>query len=145
MQTVKCTLADVDILAEMNRQLIEDEKSDNAMSLGELKERMLGFPETKYTAYIFKENSKTVGYALVDISVKPYYLRQFFISKAHRGRHMGQTAFGLLLKELNTNEIDVEVLSHNEAGLAFWGRLGFKERSRYLRLNKENNYGIHNN
>jgi RimJ/RimL family protein N-acetyltransferase len=40
----------------------------------------------------------------------------------------------MLLKEkLNIDTIDIEVLSWNEAGKAFWEKLGFIERSRYMR------------
>lgn len=40
MQIKKCTLTDTDILSKLNRQLIEDEQSDNSMTLEELEHRM---------------------------------------------------------------------------------------------------------
>ena len=39
----KCTLEDVPKLALLNKQLIDDEKSNNSMSIKELEERMQVF------------------------------------------------------------------------------------------------------
>ena len=38
----KCSLSDVEELAQLNKLLIEDEKSDNTMNIAELKARMNG-------------------------------------------------------------------------------------------------------
>ncbi|MGQ9779190.1 MAG: GNAT family N-acetyltransferase [Bacillota bacterium] len=77
-----------------------------------------------------------MGYALVDMTRKPLYLRQFFIDRGCRRKGFGTTTFHLLLKELETDTIDIELLSWNEAGLGFWKSLGFKERSIYMRYEK---------
>ena len=55
----KCSLSDVEELAQLNKLLIEDEKSDNTMNIEELKARMHGFLENDYDAYFFMEE-KTV-------------------------------------------------------------------------------------
>ena len=57
----KCSLLDIDKLAELNKQLIEDEKSDNRMNISELKSRMKGFLQTEYSAYFFLEEDAIVG------------------------------------------------------------------------------------
>ena len=129
----KCTYKDIDKLTQLNKQLIEDEMSDNVMSIEELKNRMTTFLDTDYEAYFFTVNSEVIGYALINISVKPIYLRQFLISREYRRNHYGETAFMLLKEKLNIDTIDIEVLSWNEAGKAFWEKLGFIERSRYMR------------
>ena len=129
----KCTDQNIEKLAELNKQLIEDEMSDNTMSAEELKNRMRTFLDTDYEAYFFKINSEVIGYALVNISVQPVYLRQFLICREYRRKHYGEEAFQLLMEKLNVNTIDVEVLSWNEAGSRFWEKLGFVERSRYMR------------
>ena len=134
MEIVKCLPADAALLAAMNKQLIEDEGSDNPMTPGELEERMRGFLSTRYDAYFFTEEGEAVGYALVDSKASPLYLRQFFICRGRRRDHRGTPAFRLLMRELGTDTIDVEVLSRNEPGARFWESLGFEERSRYLRL-----------
>lgn len=132
----KCTTNDTDRLAVLNKQLIEDEKSDNKMSMPELRDRMRLFLETDYDAYFFMEGSDVVGYALVRKNAEPIYLRQFLIEREFRRRHFGKTALGLLLSELETDTLDLEVLTRNEAGRRFWESCGFTERSRYLRLSK---------
>ena len=53
MQLQKCSIKDVAKLALLNKQLIEDEKSDNAMNINELEKRMKEFLETDYSAYFF--------------------------------------------------------------------------------------------
>ena len=132
----KCSLKDVDRLAELNKQLIEDEKSDNKMNMQELRSRMEMFLQTDYSAYFFWENNEVVGYALVNEHSKPVYLRQFLIERKYRRNHLGSKAVELLINELAVSEMDIEVLSWNETGLKFWENCGFVERSRYMRLSK---------
>ena len=134
MTIKKCSIEDIDKLTELNKQLIEDENSDNNMNLEELKSRMSMFLQNDYYAYFFLEDNKVVGYALVNNNSKPMYLRQFLIERTYRRRHLGRQAIELLIKELAVSEIDTEVLSWNETGLKFWEDCGFVERSRYLRL-----------
>ncbi|MCQ2503438.1 MAG: GNAT family N-acetyltransferase [Saccharofermentans sp.] len=132
----KCTIKDVKRLAELNKQLIEDEKSDNKMNLYELEVRMRSFLEQDYCAYYFMEDANIIGYALVNINVDPLYLRQFLIERAYRRNHYGKRAVDLLLQELKVDSLDIEVLSWNEVGMKFWEDCGFIERSRYMRLSK---------
>lgn len=136
MNLKKCSAQDAEKLAELNKQLIENEKSDNKMSLCELQDRMKSFLETDYTAYLFMEDNRIIGYALVNTRAEPLYLRQFFIARNFRRNHKGRRAFELLLDELKTDKIDLEVLSWNEAGLKFWQSCGFAERSRYMRFSR---------
>lgn len=69
----------------------------------------------------------------MDHSRDPLYLRHFFICRDSRRQGLGTAAFHLLLQELKTESIDVEVMWWNERGHKFWQSLGFKERSIYLR------------
>jgi len=132
----KCTIEDGVKLAELNKQLIEDEKSDNKMNLAELEARMRTFLEHDYCAYFFMEDVNIIGYALVNINANPLYLRQFLIERTYRRNHFGKKAIELLLQELEVNSLDIEVLSWNEVGIKFWENCGFIERSRYMRLSK---------
>ena len=134
MTIKKCSLKDADRLAELNKQLIEDEKSDNQMNMEELKSRMEMFLQTDYSAYFFLEENEVVGYALVNPHSRPVYIRQFLIGRAYRRNHFGRKAVALLMEELAVSEIDTEVLSWNETGLKFWENCGFAERSRLMRL-----------
>lgn len=131
--TVLCNHKDLDTLAVMNKQLIEDEKSDNQMTIPQLKNRMKEFIEADYKAYFFVLDDEIVGYALINICKSPFYLRQFFICREYRRKHYGKKAFTAIMKELNTSIIDIEVLTLNEVGQSFWRSMGFKERSIYMR------------
>jgi ribosomal protein S18 acetylase RimI-like enzyme len=128
---------DLDLLAQVNQQLIEDEMHDNPMDLDQLKERMGKFIHSVYKAYLFYDSMNQVrGYALVDHSKEPLYLRQFFICRDSREQGYGRTAFETLMDFLGTDRIDIEVYHWNVRGYRFWKSLGFKERSIYMRLEK---------
>ena len=133
MQIIKCTEQDIPKLAEMNKQLIEDEKSTNPMNVTELENRMREFLSGEYEAYFFLNENDIAGYALVKTNCSPLYLRQFFIERKFRRMHLGSEAFRLLLEYLDTDSMDIEVLPWNEEGMKFWEKLGFKEISRYMR------------
>lgn len=133
---IQCTDDDLDRLALMNKQLIEDEKHDNPMNVDQLRARMREFIHTDYKAYTFVEGDDVVGYALVNHRQHPLYLRQFFISREYRRSGYGKRAFEKLLVALNTSAIDIEVMYWNEAGYGFWKSLGFKERSVYMRMER---------
>lgn len=133
LQLVTCSNKELEILAVMNKQLIEDEQYDNPMNIDELKNRMERFITSDYKAYLFKEQEIIRGYALVNHSRSPLYLRQFFICRDSRRLGFGRIAFELLLRHLQTNEIDIEVMSWNKTGYEFWKSLGFVERSKYMR------------
>ena len=127
MQIQKCTMKDVSKLALLNKQLIDDEKSNNPMDICELENRMKGFLQTDYSAYFFIESSQIIGYALIRNSSSPLYLRQFLIERNYRKHHYGTQAFQMLLQYLDIKEIDLEVLPCNKNGLAFWKHCGFNE------------------
>ena len=127
MQIQKCTMADVSEFAVLNKQLIEDEKSDNPMNISELEGRMKGFLETDYSAYFFIKDSQIIGYALIRNTSTPLYLRQFLIDRKYRKHHYGTQAFQMLLQYLDIKEIDLEVLPWNKNGRAFWKHCGFHE------------------
>ena len=132
----KITLEDVPQLAVLNKQLIEDEKSNNPMSIEELEERMSGFLNSEYEAFFFLIEETVVGYALVKHSCTPLYLRQFLIAREYRQRHYGTEALRLLLEYLGVDQMDIEVLPWNERGMRFWESCGFKEISRYMRFER---------
>lgn len=137
MHIRKCGIEDSETLALLNKQLIDDEKSDNPMSVAELTERMKGFLSKEYSAYFFEAEDSVLGYALVKTDCKPLYLRQFFIARQYRRQRLGTEAFYALMGLLGADTIDVEVLSHNEAGNRFWENLGFQEISRYMRKSRK--------
>ena len=120
MNIRKCDLKDVENLAILNKQLIDDENSNNSMNIKELEERMKSFLLTDYQAYFFEVDDNIVGYALVKTTCAPMYLRQFLIDRKYRKQHYGTEAFHSLIRYLGVDNIDIEVLSWNEAGKHFW-------------------------
>ena len=134
MKIIPCTQADTEILAAMNKQLIEDERHDNPMDIPQLQERMAGFLSGDYIAvFCADDKSNILGYALVNKTASPLYLRQFFICRESRRKGYGKQFFSQLLEYLGTDMIDIEVIVWNEAGKAFWENLGFQPRSIYMR------------
>jgi len=124
----ECTLEDITLLAEMNKQLIEDEKSNNPIDIIQLQNRMADFLRNGYRAFFFTVNKEVVGYALCDMTKEPKYLRQFLIKREERRKHYGQDAFNVLLKNIDVKEIEIDVLKWNEAGIRFWEKIGFVEQ-----------------
>lgn len=129
----KCTIEDSNLLAKLNKELYEDEKNDNIPSLEVLKERLEAAMKKGTLAYLFMHEEKVAGYALVRTEVTPYYLSHFFICKDMRRNKLGTVAFNELLKELNTDSMDLDVFCWNERGQGFWRSLGFKERCIIMR------------
>lgn len=138
MVSVKeCTSEDIALLAEMNKQLIEDEKADNPMDIIQLQDRMAEFLNSGYKAFLFAADENFVGYALCDMTKEPIYLRQFFIKREERRKQYGKTAFEKLLQKLEVNEIDVDVFAWNEAGMKFYEEIGFAEQWKRMRYKSE--------
>jgi len=133
----ECTLEDAALLAEMNKKLIEDEKSNNKMDIFQLKNRMIDFLNNGYRAFFFTVGNEIVGYALCDMTKEPKYLRQFFIKKEERRKHYGKKAFEILLEKTGIKEIEIDVLKWNETGIKFWEGIGFVEQSKRMKFIKE--------
>ena len=127
------TANDLDLLARMNRRLIEDEESANLMELEELRERMQGWLGSTYDAVFFEQDGEVVGYTLYRFENETFrerrvvYVRQFFIDRAYRRRGLGCRAFEELRQHFFGNALlRLEVLTTNPSGLAFWRSLGFR-------------------
>ena len=104
------------------------------MTIPELIERMEGFLFGDYNAlFCIDENMAVLGYALVNVTAKPIYLRQFFICRNERRKGYGKQFFYKLLEYLNIETIDIEVMIWNNTGKAFWESLNFQPRSVYMR------------
>ena len=128
IEITECTEKDIKLLAEMNKQLIEDEKANNSMDITQLENRMNNFLKNGYKAFFLITEEKIIGYALCDMTKEPKYLRQFFIKREERRKHYGKNAFDKLLEKLEIKEIEIDVLKWNEGGIIFWEKIGFKEQ-----------------
>jgi GNAT superfamily N-acetyltransferase len=132
------TPADCALLAEMNQQLIVDEGHRNRMTLPELEARMRGWLADDYAATIFDRDSHVVGYALWRQEPESVYLRQFFVTRAHRREGIGRQAIQILTDEVwpRGERVRVEVLVENHAGHAFWQAVGFNDYSTTLEMER---------
>ena len=119
----------LDLLADWNHQLIRDEGHRNPMTVPELKERMRNWILGEYMAVVFHENAEPVAYALFREQENEIYLRQFFVKRDRRRKGIGKKAIEILMGEIwnPTKRLTVEVLCHNQEGIAFWKDAGYKE------------------
>lgn len=126
---------DLPLLAELNRQLIEDEAHSNPMSVTELEERMRGWIARTYTAVLFTSADRVVGYALYRTDNTGIFLRQFFICRDTRRRGLGRAAMERLFRRVWPAGalVTLEALAANRAAIAFWRALGFEDYSLTLR------------
>jgi GNAT superfamily N-acetyltransferase len=128
MEIRYATESDAPFLAEINRQLIEDEWDGGGMSLGRLEERMRRWiSEGDYKAILFQEDGDTVAYSMVSVDEDSAYIRHFFVLHDHRGRGVGRRAIEILLRDVipPTHRTTLDVLASNTTGHAFWQSVGF--------------------
>ncbi len=120
---------DVALLAGMNLRLIRDEGHRNAMTAGQLEERMAGWLRSgEYRAWVFETGDRVpVGYSLCRHGDGEVHIRQFYIDRPYRRRGWGREAVGFLLSEAFAPGVRVtlEVLVSNPGGEAFWRAVGF--------------------
>lgn len=134
------TIDDVPILSRMNRQLTEDEQHRNRFkSDAWFEERMRGFLTGGYKAVLFEIAGEIVAYALYtdhpDHS-DTIYLRQIFVNRSRRRQGIGREAMQILNEKIwpRDKRLTVEVLAGNEAALAFYKAVGFREYSLELEM-----------
>ena len=122
--------SDAAFLADINRQLIEDEWDGGGMSLRRLEERMLRWiREDDYTAVLFLEEGATVAYSMVSVDEDSAYIRHFFVLKEHRGKGVGRRAIQVLLSRVIPPyaRVTLDVLASNHTGHGFWQSQGFHD------------------
>lgn len=137
------TIDDVPILAEMNRQLIRDEGSQNIMDLPELEARMHEWLTDDREAIIVQRGDEVIGYMVYRVLRDEYfpygdsvYVRQYFITPKYRRRGIGQIAFERIVDEFFAKDraVMLDVLESNPEGKAFWLKIGFHVYNTTLRL-----------
>ncbi len=114
-------------LAEMNLQLIQDERHRNRMTLPELEQRMRDWLATEYRAVLFDEDQQAVAYALYREHPDEIYLRQLFVIRDRRREGIGRKAMKILVTEIwpKNKRLTVDVLVGNAAAVAFWRAVGY--------------------
>src|SRR5436190_3730730 len=90
------TLDDCSLLAELNHQLIRDERHRNKMNVAQLEQRMRNWLAEDYRAILFEENGQVVAYALFREQPEEIYLRQLFVVRDRRRHGIGRRAVEIL-------------------------------------------------
>jgi GNAT superfamily N-acetyltransferase len=135
MEWRTASASDVPLLADMNRQLREDEAPQAEPLNVDFEQRMRGWLAGEYSAVLFEVDGRPVAYVLWrDNEGRGIYLRQFFVDRTQRRRGLGRQAVALLVREVLPpgTDITLEVLGQNPGGLAFWNALGFGDYARTL-------------
>jgi GNAT superfamily N-acetyltransferase len=121
--------ADIPRLAELNKQLIDDEGHRNPMTVSELAARMMEWLKGEYKAAVFDVEGETIGYALYRFDPDYVYLRQFFIARNCRREGFGREAIAWCKEHAwkGSIRVRIDVLAKNSAGIAFWNAVGFTD------------------
>jgi GNAT superfamily N-acetyltransferase len=123
------TKRDCGLLAELNHQLIADERHRNRMSVPQLEARLRHWLEEGYEAAIFEKDGETAAYALYHAQPDEIYLRHFFVVRHRRRQGIGREAMGLLRERIwsGSRRLAVTVLAHNEGAIQFWRAMGYQD------------------
>lgn len=144
IETRLATLADIETLANWNKQLIEDEGSRNPMNIRQLSERMTGFLKNDWRAVILSVEGEETGYILYKEGRDDYfpdqatvYVRQFFIRRDKRSKGLGEASFNLIAEKHfpKGSELSLEVLESNPRGHRFWEKIGFQNYCTTMKRN----------
>ncbi|HLX94990.1 MAG TPA: GNAT family N-acetyltransferase [Verrucomicrobiae bacterium] len=132
----RATLRDGALLAELNYQLIRDEGHRNPMTVPELEQRMKRWLASEYAGVIFEETGEVVAYALYREQPDEVYLRQLFVVRNRRRQGKGRRAMEILRTQIwpMHKRLTVEVLVRNEAAVAFWRSVGYRDYSLALEI-----------
>ena len=104
MEVVRAVLRDADILAELNKELIEDEQHPNPMNIAQLTERMREWLATDYICYMAKEKGSIVAYCLYRDDEFYYYMRQLYVDRAHRRKGIATRLLDWLYENVWTDK-----------------------------------------
>jgi GNAT superfamily N-acetyltransferase len=120
---------DCRLLAELNFQLIADERHRNTMPVSELESRMKSWLQEGYEAVLFERDVDVAAYALYRAEPEEVHLRHFFVARHLRRQGVGREAFNLLRDRVwpRAPRLTVSVLTDNEAAVKFWRAMGYRD------------------
>lgn len=121
MTVERAGLASVAELAELNRQLIQDEGHPNPMNVSELAERMANWLRGDYEGYLARAGGRTLGYCVYREAPEHLYLRQLFVVRAHRGHGIATKLLDWLYANVWAGKpVRLDVFTHNSDAVAFY-------------------------
>lgn len=130
------TERDLDLLAEWNYQLIQDEGHRNPLTLPELRERLQKWLAGEYQAIVFLTNNTPVAYGLYRESEDEVHLRQLFVGRDRRRNGVGRQAMTIFRQQIwsKKKRLTVEVLCKNAVAIQFWRAMGYNDYSLTLEI-----------
>lgn len=135
MTVIKAGMGQVEELAELNRQLLADERHPDPVTTAQLTERMASWLQDGYVGHVARRGGGTVGYCLHRDAGRYYYLRQLFIVRAHRRRGLATELLNWMYANVWTGKpVRLDVFAHNGQAVAFYKAYGF--RTAVLRMEK---------
>lgn len=138
----KANINDIAVLAEMNQQLIADERSRNPLNVSQIESLMHSWLDGSWSAVMISKNENLIGYLLYQQRRDDYdpeqliiFVRQFFVQRTYRRRGIGREAFEQIVSEYFPSDatIMLDVLATNSAALHFWEDIGFTLHSTTLK------------
>ena len=127
MTVVKVDASQVEELADLNRQLLEDERHPESMTRAELAARMASWLREDHTCYVARRAGVTVGYCLFRDAGRYFYLRQLFIARSHRRRGLATALLDWMYAHVwDGKPVRLDVFAHNEQAVAFYQAYGFR-------------------
>ena len=124
-------------LAELNRQLRDDEGYPDPMTQAQFVERMTNWLHDGYRSYLACEDGHTVGYCMFRETARHYQLRHFFVVRDRRRRGIGTALLDWMYAHVWSGKpVLLEVFSHNAPAVTFYRAYGFRVRTTVLRMEK---------
>ena len=132
-----CDARDAELLGAMNAQLSEDEGGQPVGPLAVYVARMRDWLGTgRYRAAVARRGDEALGYVLWrdDRDYGDIFIRQYFVSREHRGAGLGQALFERAVSQFWPGRpLRLDVYDSNPRGRAFWEKNGFATYSRLMR------------
>lgn len=131
--------SDIPQLAELNLQLMEDERHPYMLPLEDLRARMTRWVAGEYHVLVFRNGGRICGYAAWRPEERGTYLRHFFICRDQRRQGLGRTIVDRLRRDHFPKDqpLQLEAAIWNTDVIAFWRALGFKDFSLTLEMKPE--------
>jgi len=130
------TESDIPRLAELNRQLMEDEVHPHMLDLDALRARMTRWVAGEYRVLLFRRGEKVCGYGAWRMEERGAYLRHFFICRDQRRKGLGRAIVAQLRRDHFPKDrpLQLEAAIWNTDAIAFWRAIGFKDFGLTLEL-----------
>jgi GNAT superfamily N-acetyltransferase len=133
------TEPDIPRLAELNLELMEDERHPYMLPLEELRARMAPWVAGEYRVLLFRAGGQVCGYAVWRPEERGSYLRHFFICRDRRRSGLGRAIVDRLRRDHFPKDqpLQLEAAIWNTDAIAFWRAIGFQDFGLTLEMKPE--------